>query len=112
MAEKKMFAAHSTPLGVDLAIVAVARETEKSYLIDRPLVAEQLVGFISYIPTRIDKTSGTCDILLFERGSEAARHLVEKVDKEIARLRDRIDRLESNAGPLRKILEQESKGRV
>ena len=106
MSDKKMFAAAVSSFvgSIGLAIVTVTGETEKSYLVDRGGPKEILAGRVYYIPTRINKERGTSDVRLFESGPEAAAYLVAHAEKHIKRLRERIHGIESDVGPLRKLL--------
>ena len=105
MSDKKMFAAMASSLrGIGLAVVTVTGETEKSYLVDSDEPKEILAGRVYYIPKRINKERGTSDVQLFDSGPEAAAYLVAHVEKHIKRLREQIHGIESDVGPLRKLL--------
>lgn len=102
---KEMFAAYAPNYGsVGLAKVVIIGETDKSYLTSGGIPAETLVGWVGYVPKRVNKESGTSDIRLFHSGPEATQYLIDRADKTVRQLRERIHRIESDIGPLRKIL--------
>lgn len=106
MSDKKMFAAMASSFrGIGLAVVTVTGETGKSYFVDRS-EPKVLAGHINkyYIPKRINKERGTSDVRLFDSSPEAAAYLVAHADKRIKRLREQIHEIESDVGPLRKLL--------
>lgn len=101
---KKMFAAHASSYGIDLGKVTITSETEKSYLITGRPEVEHLIGHVSYIPSRVPKDGGACDVQLFKSGPEAARYLINHAGKRMGSLREQIARWERQTDLLRKLL--------